>query len=89
MSRQRKPAEKTGNQTLVGSGVAAVGLGSSYLDMEFGTRMPLYCGAPVPNQPSPYAEPYLFKTNLLLVRLYLHSRTEERRHTTNHLFHTA
>ena len=37
-----------------------------YLDMEFGTRMPLYCGAPVPNQPSPYAEPYLFKINLLV-----------------------
>ena len=36
MSRRRKPAEETGNQTLVGSGVAAVGLGSSYLDLEFG-----------------------------------------------------
>ena len=35
MSRRRKPAEETGNQTLVGSGVAAVGLGSSYLDLEF------------------------------------------------------
>ena len=60
-----------------------------YLDMEFGTRIPVYCEAPVPNQPSPYAEPYLFKINLLLVWLYLHSRTEVRRHTTNHLFHTA
>ena len=36
MSRRRKPAEETGNQTLVGSGVAAEGLGSSYLDLEFG-----------------------------------------------------
>ena len=36
MSRRRKPAEETGNQTLVGSGVPAVGLGSSYLDLEFG-----------------------------------------------------
>ena len=35
-SRHRIPAEETGNQTLVGSGVAAVGLGSSYLDLEFG-----------------------------------------------------
>ena len=60
-----------------------------HFDMEFGTRMPLYCGAPVPNQPSPDAEPYLFKINLLLVWLYLHSRTEVRRHATNHLFHTA
>ena len=36
MSRRRKPAEETGNQTLVGSGVASEGLGSSYLDLEFG-----------------------------------------------------
>ena len=36
MSRRRKPAEKTRNQTLVGSGVAAVGSGSSYWDLEFG-----------------------------------------------------
>ena len=36
MSRRRKLAEKTRNQTLVGSGVAAVGLGASYLGLEFG-----------------------------------------------------
>ena len=32
---------------------------------------------------------YFFKVKPLLVRLYLHSRPEVRRHRTNHLYHTA
>ena len=36
MSRHRKPAEKTGNQTLVGSGVAAVSLGYAFWAFEYG-----------------------------------------------------
>ena len=45
----------------------------------FGTRLPQ----------SPQAELHFFKIQPLLVRLYLHSRPEVRRHTTHHLYHTA
>ena len=40
-------------------------------------------------QQGPQAELYFFKIKPLLVRLYLHSRPEVRRHKTNHLYHTA
>ena len=36
ISRRREPAVKTGHQSSVGIGVAAVGLGSSYWGLEFG-----------------------------------------------------
>ena len=45
----------------------------------FGTRFPQ----------SPQAELHFFKIQPLLVRFYLHSRPEVRRHKTNHLYHTA
>ena len=47
----------------------------------------MLCGNRSPQ--SPPAELARFKIMLSLVWLYLHSRTEVRRHTTNHLFHTA
>ena len=36
ISRYRKPADKAGNQTSVGSGVAAVSLGYAFWAFEFG-----------------------------------------------------
>ena len=47
----------------------------------------LLCGNRFPQ--SPQAELHFFKIQPLLVRLYLHSRPEVRRHKTNHLYHTA
>ena len=35
---------------------------------------------------SPQAEPHFFKIQPLLVRLYLHSRSEDRRQSTNHIY---
>ena len=59
-----------------------------YFDMEVGMRMSFeLCGNRFPR--SPQAELYSFKIKPLLVRLYLHSRPEVRRHKTNHLYHTA